>query len=382
MKHFILIWAGLWRKRTRTILTLLSIVIAFLLFGILASIGQGLNAVYTHINASELFVQNSIAMANGLPLAYLPRIRKVPGVRAVTSWTFFGAYYREPANGLTMFATDIGALLRVFPAIGMPQDEREKATHLRTALIVSQRTAARYGWKVGDRVPISSSIWEKKDGSRVYEADIAGIMDLSRLGDSTFPEAFLQYDYFDQARALGNGTVHWFVVLIDDPHHATQVAGAIDALFANSAYETRTVNISVWAQNQIKQVGDVQLISRSIVGAVLFALLFLTGNTMMQSVSERIPELAVLKTVGYSGAGILTLIVLEALLLCLSAAGVGLTLANLIFKPFAPIFGEVSLPLPVVLGAAGIAVLLALVSGLPPGWRAARLSVVDALAGR
>jgi putative ABC transport system permease protein len=379
VKYFILIWAGLWRKRTRTVLTMLSIVAAFLLFGILQSIGQGLSAVYTHLDADRLYVQNSVAMGNGVPIAYLERIKKVPGVRAITSWTFFSGYYQEPRNGLTLFAADIVSLLKVFP-IGMPAAQREAAAHTRTAMIVSQKTAAKYGWKVGDQVPITTSIWTRKDGSKVYQADIVGIMDLSRF--AAFPDAFLQYDYFDEARAFGTGTVHWYIVLLDDPHHATEVASAIDAMFANSASETSTVNEKLWGQNQLKQVGDVQLITRSIVGAVLFALLFLTGNTMMQSVRERVPELAVLKTLGYSGSRIFTLIALESLALCLFACLVGLLLANAIFRPMAPIFGEVSLPLPVVLNGVGIAVLLALVSGLPPAWRAARLSVADALADR
>ena len=378
MKYVILIWAGLWHRKARTLLTMLSITVALLLFGILQSIGRGMNTVYTHMDASRLFVQNSVATSNTLPISYLERIRKVPGVRAVTSWTVFGGYYREPANGITMFAADIGSLLEVFPQIKLPPEQREAAAHLRTALIVSRETAAKYGWKVGDKIPIASSFWETKEGGKVYEADLAGIMDVS----STFPQAFLQYDYFDAARAFGTGTIHWFVALIDDPHHAAQVAGTIDALFANSAFETSTVPEKAFTQSLLKQYGDVQLIIQSVVGAVLFALLFLTGNTMMQSVRERIPELAVLKTVGYSNAGIVTLIVLESLALCLLPSLVGLLCAYLIFRPLAPVFGEVGLPLSVVLSATAIAVLLALAAGVPPAWRASRLRVVDALTTR
>jgi putative ABC transport system permease protein len=304
----------------------------------------------------------------------------VPGVRAVTHWTFFAGYYREPRNGMTLFAADIPALLEVFPQIRLPPEQRQAAARTRTGMIVSSALAARYGWKVGDRVPVTSSIWQRKDGGRAYDADIVGIMDLSRL--AAFPDAFLQYDYFDEARARGGGTVHWYIVRLADPHDAMRVAAAIDAMFANSASETSTVNEKQWAQNQLKQVGDVQLITRSIVGAVLFALLFLTGNTMMQSVSERLPELAVLKTVGYSDGGLFALIAAESLVLCLFACLAGLALADVIFRPLAPVFGEVSLPLPVVASGAGIAVFLALASGLPPAWRAARLRVVDALANR
>jgi putative ABC transport system permease protein len=382
MKYFILIWAGLWRKKTRTILTMLSIVVAFLLFGLLQSISQGLSAVYKDLGANRLFVQNRVVMTDGLPIAYYERIKKVPGVRAVTHWTFFGGYYQEPRNGLTMFATDIATQLQVFPKIGVPQDQRGVAARTRTGLIVSQRTAAKYGWKVGDKVPISTSIWQKKDGSRVYQADVVGIMDVSDAGDATFPQAFLQFDYFDEARGFSNGRVQYYIALIDDPRRATEVAGAIDALFANSADETKTESEQMWAQAQIKQVGDVSLIARSIVGAVLFALLFLTGSTMMQSMRERIPELAVLKTLGYSGSRILTLIVLESVVLCVFAALVGLFFANVIFKGMAALFGQVSLPISVVLTGLGIAVLLALVSGLPPAWRASRLSIVDALSDR
>lgn len=382
MKYFILVWAGLWRKKTRTILTMLSIIVAFLLFGILQSVGKGLSAVYTHLDASLLFVENRSATTDGLPISYYDSIKKVQGVRAVTHWTYFGGYYQDPRNTLTMFATDIGGELRVFPDFTLPKDQEEVAVRARTGMIVSPKAAAKYGWKLGDKVPISTSVWQQKNGSSVYYVDVVGIMNVSTAGAATFPQAFIQYDYFDQARAFGNGTVTYYLVLIDDPRHATQVSTAIDAMFANSPNQTRTEPQQVWAQNQIKQVGDVQMITRSIVGAVLFALLFLTGNTMMQSVRERIPELAVLKTLGYSGSRIVVLVLLESLALCLCAALLGLYVSNMIFRGLAGLFGEVSLPLSVVAMGVGIAILLAIVSGVPPAWRASRLSVVDALADR
>ncbi len=381
MKYFMLVWAGLWRKKTRTILTMLSIVIAFLLFGLLQGINQGMNSVYHNLNVDRMYVQSRISMTDGLPIAYLQRIKTVEHIAAATHWTYFGGFYRDAQNALPVFATDVEQLFKVYKEMKLPKDQYEAMLHTRTGAIIGKSIADRYGWKIGDRIPVGTSIWTQKTGGSTWQFDIVGIIDLSAYGGG-FPSFYINYDYFDEARAFGNGNIHYYILGLDDPRKGDEVGAAVDALFANSTNETKTQSEQAWAQSQIKQVADVNFIVNSIVGAVLFTLLFLTANTMMQSVRERIPELAVLKTLGFSDTKVLVLVMLESIALCVFASLLGLLFARGAFGMMGALFGRLSLPLIVVETGVAIALILALVSGLPPAIRAKRLNIVDALAGR
>jgi putative ABC transport system permease protein len=383
MKYLRLIWGGLWRNKTRTSLTALSMIVSFLLFGVLQSFSAGLQGIYKNLAVERLFIENRLAASEGMPLGYVSRIREVPGVTALTHWTYFGAFYQDPRNSFTMFATDIAGQFATTPKLKIPRDQYETMLHTRDGLIVSKGLAARFGWKVGDRVPLGSFIWLRKDGTNVYQFELVGIMDITDVGgEKTYPVAFMNFDYLDEARAYGNGIVGYYIARIDDARRERQICSAIDALFANSSAETKSQTEQAWTQSQITQFGDVQSITKAIVGAVLFTLLFLTANTMMQSVRERVPELGVLKALGFSDTKVLLLIVSESLLLCLVAMVIGLVLAGLIFRQMATLFGDAELPTSVLLTAVLIAVLLALLSAGPPALRAARLNVVDTLAGR
>jgi putative ABC transport system permease protein len=382
MKYLMLVWAGLWRKRARTVLTMLSVVVAFLLFGVLQSFNAGMSGIYKNLDAERLFVENAVTTSDGLPIAYLERLRETPGVQAVTHWTFFGAYFRDPRNTISIFATDIAAQFATSRKLKMPQDQYEAMLRTPNGIIISQRLALRNHWSIGDRIPLGSSIWPRKDGAAAYEFQVVGIMDLSQVGDATYPAAFIHYKYLDDLRSFANGIVQFYIVRVTDPRRANEIMSAVDAQFANSSYEAKAQTEQVWAQSQVQQVGDIQTITRSIVGAVLFTLLFLTANTMMQSVRERTPELAVLKTLGFSNAKVLALVMVESTLMCAGAAIAGLVLASMVFKGMSGLFGDVALPTAVVLSGLGMAVFLALLSGGPPALRAARLNIVDALAGR
>ena len=382
MKYLVLVRAGLWRKKARTILTMLSVVVAFLLFGLLQGINQGMNHVFQSLNVDRLYVQSRISMSDGLPLSYLEQIQSVPGVRAVTHWSYFGGFYQDVQNSLPVFAIDASTQFVVYPKIKIPEDQIAAMQRTRTGAIVSAEIAAQYGWKVGDKIPLQTSIWTKKDGSDTYPVDLVGIMDISAYNAGSFPAFYINYAYLDQARAFGNGSVLYYIVSIDDPRRGSEMAATIDAKFANSSDETTTQTEQVFAQSQIKQVGDINFIANSIVGAALFTLLFLTANTMMQSVRERIPELAVLKTLGFSDRKVLTLILLEAVFLCGVSGAVGLVLARLAFSFMGSLFGALSPSAPVLEAGFAIAMLLAVVSGFPPAWRSTRINIVDALAGR
>lgn len=383
MKYFGLIWAGLWRKRARTLFTMASIVVAFLLFGLLQGINQGFNTVLANLNVDRLYVSAKTNMTDGLPISYGDRIRAIPGVRAVSHWTYFGGYYQNARNAIPAFATDAEQLFKVYREIKVKPEYVEAMKRTRTGVLISEPLAKQYGWKVGDRVPLGTSIWTTKQNSSTWMFDVVGTFDTSAYG-AGFPSFYINQDYFKENSAFGGDVAHYYLVGITDPHQAARISNAIDAMFANSSYETRTQTESALAQMQLKQLGDINFIANAIVGAVLFTLLFLTANTMMQSVRERTPELAVLKTLGFSDGKVLALVLIEALALCLVAAAAGLAIAALAFNSGAlkQIFGGISMPLIVITMGGGVALLLALVSGLPPAWRAKQLNIVDALAGR
>jgi putative ABC transport system permease protein len=383
MKYFPLIWAGLWRKRTRTIFTMLSIMVAFLLFGLLQGINQGFSTVLQSLEVDRLYVSAKTNMTDGLPISYAPRIKAVPGVREVSHWTYFGGYYQDARNALPAFATEAEPLFKIYKEIKIKPEYIEAMKRTRTGVLIGESLAQRYGWKVGDRIPIGTSIWTTKGGSSTWTFDVVGTFDTSSYG-AGFPSFYLNQSYFQEASAFGGAIVHYYMVGITDPHRAAEISRAIDTMFENSTFETRTQTESALAQMQLKQIGDINLIANMIVGAVLFTLLFVTANTMMQSVRERTPEIAVLKTLGFSDTKLLTLILIEALLLCAFAAMLGLALASSAFKAGAlrQLFGAFSMPWIVIGMGAGAALMLAFISGIPPAWRAKRLNIVDALAGR
>jgi putative ABC transport system permease protein len=240
VKYLVLIWAGLWRKKTRTILTMLSIVVAFLLFGLLQGINQGMNNVFQRLNVDRLYVQSRLSMSDGLPISYLEKIKSVPGVRAVTHWSYFGGFYQDAHNTLPVFAIDAATQFAVYPKIKIPGDQIAAMQGTRTGAIVAAEIAAKYGWKVGDKIPLRTSIWTRKDGNDTYPVDLVGIMDISAYNAGSFPAFYINYDYLDQARAFGNGSVLYYIASIEDPRRGPEIAAAIDALFANSSDETTT----------------------------------------------------------------------------------------------------------------------------------------------
>jgi putative ABC transport system permease protein len=381
MKYFRLVWAGLWRKKARTILTMLSIVVAFFLFGVLQGVNQGINEVVNNLNVDRLYTSAKSNMVDGIPIAYRDRIKSVPGVLHVSHWTFFGGYYKEAKNAIPAFATDARELFAIYREIKIKPEYLDAMERTRTGVLVSEQLADQYGWKIGDRIPLGTSIWTNKEGSNTWYFDLVGTFDASEFGGG-FPSFYINYDYYDEAKAFGQGVVHYYIVRIDDPRNAVSIAKAIDTQFENSMNETRTQTESQLQQTQIKQIADINFIVNAIVGAVFFTLLFLTANTMMQSIRERIPELAVLKTLGFSDNKVLVLVLVEACVLCIIAALVGLAIAAAAFPGLKAILGNLPMPPIVVIMGVALAIGLALVSGLPPAIRAQRLNIVDALASR
>ena len=385
MKFFCLIWAGLWRKPMRTVLTLLSIVVAFMLYGTLHGVTSSFDDVIDTMGDTRLRVQSRVNIIESMPLAYLPRIESVPGVEGVGYYQALVAYYQDPRNQIQVGAVGLDGFLDVYPEIVVPDEQREAMSRTRTGAIVGKDLAAARGWNVGDRVTLRSQIFTHADGSDVWDFDVVGIYELSgAFADFAAQEMYVHFDYFDEARVQAPGMVLLYFVAIDDVDQSAEIAEAIDALFLNSSFETQTLNEKDWVRNQIARIGDIDFFVNAIIGAVFFTLLFLTGNTMWQSVRERVPELAVLKTYGFGNATIVGLVAAESLLLCLTAAGIGLVIAATVFPAIYRSMGIGSIPLPpsVIALGIGIGVLVAVVSALPPAWLAQRLNVVDALAGR
>ncbi len=383
MKYLPLVWAALWRRKPRTILTMLSVAVAFLLYGLLTAVNAAFNTGVELSGADRLVTTGKYSITQVLPYGYWQQIKNMDGVEDVTFASWFGGYYQEEFNFFPQFPVDPQSYFDVYRELTIAEDQLQAFVTTRTGAVVSVTLAERYGWSLGDRIPITAGIWPLADGSNSWVFDLVGIFDTADPAARSQHEYMLmQHEYFNEARQFGQGTVGWFISQIRDPEQAPQLARLIDEQFANSPNETRSDTEKAFNQSFLKQMGDIGLIIQSILGAVFFTLLFLTGNTMMQSVRERIGELAVLKTIGFSGGSLLMIVLAEALMLTLLAALVGLGLAAFLLPGLAenmPGFSGLTLDLEAWVTAFLVALLLALVVGLPPALRAQRLSIVDAL---
>jgi putative ABC transport system permease protein len=383
MKYLPLVWAGLWRKRARTVLTLLCIVVAFALFGLLHGFTAALDGIVEAMSDTRLRIMSRVNITQPLPLAHRARIETVPGVEGVSYYNFFAGYYQDPRNGVQTGAIDVETLDAIYPEIQLDPAYVAAMKTTRNGALVGEDLAAERGWKIGDRIPLGSSVWQRKDGAESWEFEIVGSY-RSPSGKVPTSELWINYDYFDEARAAANGTVTLYFVKIHDPNRSAEIAERIDALFANSTSETQSQSEKDWLRAQIASIGDIGFFVNAIIAAVMFALLFVTGNTMMQSVRERIPELAVLKTYGFSNASVVSLVLAESILLCSVAAVIGIGIAAVISPPIYRELGAggLNLPLPVVAAGLGLAAAFAIASASLPALRVQRLSIVDALAGR
>jgi putative ABC transport system permease protein len=383
MKYLPLVWAGLWRKRVRTILTFSCVVVAFLLFGVLHGVTAAIEDIIGAMSDTRLRIMSRVNITEALPLAHMARIESVPGVDAVGFYNFFAGYYQDPTNGVDSGAIDVARLNATIPELDLSEEYIEAMRHTRNGALIGRDLADQRGWKIGDRIPLQSAVWTRKDGASEWLFEVVGYYG-STSGKVPTTELWMNYDYFDEARAFGNGTVTLYFATIGDAKQSAEISEAIDKQFENSPFETQSQNEKDWLRAQISQIGDMNAFINWIIGAVFFTLLFLTGNTMMQSVRERIPELAVLTTYGFSNLAIISLVFAESLLLCVVAGGIGLQIAAIASPALYRLMdaGGISLPTSVFFVGVAFAALVALVSAAPPARRVQRLSIVDALAGR
>ena len=388
MKYFHLIWAALFRRKTRTFLTLASILAAFLLFGLLdgvrtsfAQLGQSAEG------AQRLQTTARLSMIETLPLSLGSRIARLDNVEAVTWANWFGGAYQNPRNQLFTFAVAPN-YLNLYPEAEVDPQQLEAWKRTRTGILVGEALMRRFGWKVGQRIPLQSTIFPNSDGTLNWQFDIVGTITTRKGRDAGFTDQLIlmHYEYFAESTPYVDGEVGWYITRVSDVRRSDAVARAIDALSANSPHETKTMSEQAAMASQLKQMADIGLIVGSIMGAVFFTLLLLTGNTMAQAVRERTSELAVLKTIGFSDGAVLGMVLAESVLLVLLGGVLGLGLAAVLSPVVsAGSGGVITLP-PIgwrswLLGL-GLMAGIGLLVGALPALRAMRLNIVDALAGR
>ncbi|MBB5737597.1 putative ABC transport system permease protein [Xanthomonas arboricola] len=382
MNHLLLVWKGLWRKPVRTGLTFASMTVAFLLFGLLSGINQGLNTVTERFHLDRLYVMNRISMYHPLGLPLAEQIQKIPGVADVAYWAYFVGYYQRPTVQLPIVAADVQRMFRMYPELRLPAEKVQDMLRIRSGAIISRNLAKRFNWKPGDRIPIKSSLWPRKDGSDVWYFDVVGIYEPIEASPALNDLFFINLEYFDEARAYGAGSVHLMIVRVQDERQSGAIAKTIDDMAENSAFQTRTRTENAYAAVQWRQINDLRKVSNFIIGTVLFTLIVVSASTMMQSVRQRFAELALLMTLGFTPLRIALLILAESLLLCLLAAAAGIGLTTLVFPSVAELFGAMRLQPAAMVYVLLIAVGIAVVSAVLPILRAMRFSIVAALSGR
>lgn len=381
MKYLYLVWKSLWRKKIRTTLTILSIFVAFLLFGLLNAVNQVFGGASDIANAQRLITLDKISIINSLPAAYLQRIESIPGVTRVAHASWFGGYYQDPKNQFAQFPVDPERYLDVYPELVISDQHRAEWMRKRDSIVVGRGLMEQFGWQVGDRIPIYSSIWTNKSGSQTWDFEIAGVFDNDDPRSNTL-FMLLHYDYFEEGRAFGQGSMGWFILQIASDANAAEVANAVDTQFANSPNQTKTSTEAAFAESFIGQYGNIALIITLILSAVFFTILLVAGNTMAQSVRERISELAVLKTLGFEDRSVLAIVLAESTLVMLVGGTLGLGTAWLLVNVL--LAGNIPLPgMYIDAEALSMGLLYMLLAGIAagifPAVRAMRLTIVEAL---
>lgn len=379
MKFLPLIWKNIWRKKFRTTFTLLSIFIAFLLFGILMTIRTAFSFGVEIAGLDRLVLINKVTLIIPLPIAYQAQLQQVPGVEVATHQSWFGGIYQDPANFFANIAVEPEPFLKIYPEYRVPPEQVKAFLADRQGAIVGKDLAERFGWKIGDRIPLTATIWQPKQGS-TWEFNIAGIYDGADGVDKT--QFFFRYDYLDENRAGGDGLVGWYVVKIADASKSVEMSRKFDEMFANSSAETKTTTEKGFVEGFASQIGDIGAIMIAISSTVLFMFGLVAASTMAQSVRERTSELAVLKTLGFSGGAILTLVLAESLFIAVVGGGLGLALAWLFVQQGDPTGGLLAIfvlpPRDLMVGVALMA-LMGVLAGVMPAVGAMRLKITDAL---
>jgi putative ABC transport system permease protein len=379
MKFLPLVWRNLLRRKVRTTFTLGSIFIAFVLYAFLMTIRSAFSMGVEVAGVDRLMMMHKVSLLQLLPISYERDIRSTPGVKLASHNTWFGGTYKDNANQFSVIVVDPGPYLDLMPEFKVPPEQVKAWLADRQGALVGRDIATRYGWKIGDRVPIQATIWVPKQGSTWF-FNVDAIYDGDKTVDKT--NFFFRYDYFDENRRGAHGQVGWYVIRIDDPSRAAEMSAKLDAQFANSAAETKTSTEKAFLQGFVNQIGDVGAIMVAILVAVLFSILLVTANTMAQAVRERTSELAVLKTLGFSNRLVVGLVLAESLFMAVLGGGLALGVTWLLVSRGS--FNNAFLPVFILRGrdlVVGVVLccLLGVLAGALPAASAMRLRITDAL---
>lgn len=381
MKFLPLLLSNFKRHKLRTLLTILSIIVAFVLFAYLAAIRKAFQMGVTVAGQDRLVVRHKVSLIQLLPQNYEAQMEKIPGVADATHATWFGGIYKEPKNFFPQMPVKPEEILAMYPEFILEPAEKQAWLTTRTGAIAGRVTADRFGWKVGDKIPLQATIWRPKTGGDTWTFDLVGIYDgASKETDTS--GFFFRHDYFDENRTFGSGLVGWYYIKIKDPGKAAEIAKQVDDHFANSPAETKTESEGAFIKAFADQMGNIAAIIRAILTAVFFTILLVAGNTMAQAVRERISELGVMKAVGFTDTQVMAFVLIESCLIAIVGGGIGLFLGWLMVSAGDPTKGALPVfffPTNDLIVGIIAALLLGIVTGLIPGIQAMRLNTVEAL---
>jgi putative ABC transport system permease protein len=381
-----LLWSNLFRRATRTWLTFLSLAIAFLLFMLLRSIATAFAGGISTEGLTRLIVDAKYSMTDNLPISYVQQIQSLDEVAVATNLSWFGGYYQDPKNSFAKYPIDPISYFAVYTDFLIDDDVLQRFANTRVGIVVSESLAARFGWRTGDVIPMRGNIWPKEDGSWDWQFELVGTFAYA-ASQTDVPLLLLRYDYFNESVIdWAKNQIGWITLRVSDSHSSADAIRAIDSLFENSSDPTRSTSEADYQRQFASQLGDIGLITTMILSAVFFTILLLTGNTASQAFKERIPELAVLKTLGFRDRTIAGLVLTEAVLLSLTGAAVGIA-AAFVLEPYlnanlSTFIGRFKMDLTSAAMALGLALGIGLLIGAYPAWSGLRLTIVDALRER
>ena len=379
-----LAFAQIINKKTRSVLTFLSIVAAFLLFGFLMSINGFFERKVDLAGADRIICTHKTSLIQMLPISYEAKIASITGVKSVTHATWFGGQYKSPRNFFPKFAVEPDLFLQTYPKIVLVDNYLRAWNDTPSGAIAGRATAEKYGWKVGDKIQIEGDIWPKADGSQLWEFDLVGIFDGREASDDTTQFLF-RYDYFDRTRSHSQGLVGYYIVRSENPQDNDRISHEIDKMFQNSSAETKTSSEAEYTKSIMNQIGDISKTIKAVLVAVIFTLILVINNTVTQSVRERIKDIAIMKTLGLSDLNILKQVLLEAAMMIVPGAMAGMALAELMIKgmekTLESIFNSIIIMPAEAWGyALALALFISMVAALPPAISALRLKIIDAFA--
>jgi putative ABC transport system permease protein len=383
MNDFLLIRKNLFRRKLRAILMMVSILIAFAIYGVLVSFERAFNAGQDRATPDRLVVLNKINITQPLPISYFARVAAIDGVAQITHFSWFGGYYQEPRNFLAAFAVDPESWMKLRDSdFAFSPEARAAFIRERTGVLVGARMLEKWGWKVGDHIPVSSSIWSQKNGSHAWDFTIVGSF-TARIPQADTNVMLMGYDYLNETRSFGKDLISWLTLRTTSVTENERVTNTIDGMFANSPFETATDSEKAFQRAFAAQLGNIALIVELVVGAAFVTILMIVGNTMVMTVRERTREIGVLKTLGFPRGRILRMVLGESILLALLGGLPGLGVALLLIAKvrdslmsFVP---TLSLYPDIAAAAIGLMIVFGIITGLAPALGAMRLNIVTAL---